>query len=215
MNAQNLQRQARGQRLGQRRAGLIPLRALEHVRVVCSPHHARVHKHTHTHTRHYIHHDETHNDAHTAKKQVCFSSLLAPSRILNQGALSRLHARAHTHTPVLPSRFSSESDGQWATPCVASTARPSALMPHPASPPPNHQCTYEVQEGALHHNATTLSSFRLASPNKHTDIPMHMPLHTRGFIYVHICRLTHVCIYVFAVPVSLILLPPSASPRTT
>jgi len=193
----------------------MPLRALEHVRVVCSPHHARVHTHTHTHTRHYIHHDETHNDANTAKKQVCFSSLLAPSRILNQGALSRLHVRAHTHTPVLPLRCSSESDGQWATPCAASTARPSALMPHPASPPPPHQRTYEVQEGALHH--TCYHSFLLPPrlAQQHTDIPMHMPLHTRGFIYIHICRLTNVCIYVFAVSVFLILLPPSASPRTT
>jgi len=118
---------------------------------------------------------------------------------------ARTHTHPHPHPLVLPPSPSPESEGQWATPCVDSTARHSALMPHPASPPPPHQCTYEVQEGALHH--TCYHSFLLPprlAQQQHTYTCTRLYTHAGLCIYVYAdTRMLY--IYVFALSLSLCL----------
>jgi len=153
--------------------------------------------HAYTHTSPYTN-KEQHTLTDTAQdNRSCICQCLAPHPLHAHASAPRRRrtlactcTHTQTHTPVLPLRYSAESVGQWATPCAASTARPSALMPHPASPPIPHQRTYEVQEGALHH---TCYHFFILPPRLaqlHTDLLIHMPVRTRRFSCIHICRHT-------------------------
>jgi hypothetical protein len=180
---------------------------------------ARTHAYTCTspHT-----HKEKHTCTDTAQdNRSCICPRLAPHPLPKQESGPRRrttlactqHTHPHPHTPVLPSRCSSESDGQWATPCAASTARPSALMPHPASPPSPHQHTYEVQEGALYHTCyhSFLLPTRLDTNKIHTHPCTHLYTHTALSLYIcagtmymlmYICIYLCTCIYIYVLALS-------------
>jgi len=112
-----------------------------------------------------------------SEAERCFGPLLASSLLPAthcHTATAPCAMHPPSHTPILPRRLSEEREELLATPCVASTARPSALMPQPAPPPLVSMC--KRMKGAT-------CRCRVTCPSSSTFPPVH--IHTHG---VHECE---------------------------